>query len=189
VLPDTADVVTGEPIATSKMTFVECADDVDGADLLAPQTPSAGANKELRAVEFLVASLRDGEWHDSAGLKALAGSQGISERTLKRAAQSLDVEHERRGFPSTTWWRLPQSGRGFTQSNGPTMARLPEPPNHEGNERPEVIVGPEVLAGVEPGLAGRFWLARDGRWRSLVEEPPRWLAEVVETAEMPPSSK
>jgi hypothetical protein len=64
--------------------------------------------------------LADGDWHDSAGLKALAGGQRLSERTLKRAAQELEVDHERRGFPSTTWWRLPQSGHAFSPETGPT---------------------------------------------------------------------
>jgi hypothetical protein len=40
------------------------------------------------------------------GLKMLAG---VPERTLQRAARELDLEHERQGFPSSTWWRLPQS--------------------------------------------------------------------------------
>jgi hypothetical protein len=52
--------------------------------------------------------LADGEWHEQAGLTTLARGARIRERTLKRAAfEELHVEHERRGYPSTSWWRLP----------------------------------------------------------------------------------
>ena len=89
-----------------KMEFVEVADDVSREDVLGNKP--AGTEKLEQAVEFLKTTLRDGDWHDSAGLVTLAGAQLISERTLRRAAlEELEVEHERRGFPSTTWWRLP----------------------------------------------------------------------------------
>lgn len=100
------------PIETMKLEFVEIAEGVSRDDVLAPQTAS-----ELdRAFQFLADALDDDEWHDSAGLKLLSG---ISERTLKRAAQELEVEYERRGFPATTWWRL-QSGRVPSTESGPT---------------------------------------------------------------------
>ena len=86
------------------------------------------AEKLDDAVEFLEEALADGEWHDSAGLKALAAARRISERTLKRAAQELEVEHERRGFPSSTWWRSPQSGQPLLQN----LARLERPHEYRG---------------------------------------------------------
>jgi hypothetical protein len=96
------------------MQFVEIADDVSREDVLA--APSAGAEKLDTAVTFLKAALVDGEWHDSVGLVTLAGAQRISGRTLRRAAlEALDVEHERRGFPSTTWWRLPSHANPSSQ--------------------------------------------------------------------------
>jgi hypothetical protein len=89
-----------------KMEFVEVAHDVSRDDVLAPRTP--GAEKLDDARTFLEGSLGDGDWHDSAGLVILGRAQGISERTLRRAAfDELRVEHERRGFPASTWWRLP----------------------------------------------------------------------------------
>jgi hypothetical protein len=98
------------------LCFLEVADDVSREDVLVPRP----AETELdRAFRFLAVALDDDDWHDSAGLKTLAAAQRISERTLKRAAQELEVEHERRGFPSVTWWRL-QSGRPFSQAFGPT---------------------------------------------------------------------
>jgi hypothetical protein len=99
-------VCDGIPIETMVMEFVEIAEDVSREDVLASR--SAGDVKLDEAVAFLKDALVDGDWHDSAGLITLAGGQRISERTLRRAAlDGLEVEHERRGFPSTTWWRLP----------------------------------------------------------------------------------
>jgi hypothetical protein len=112
ILPDTLDADTGQSIVTSKMTFVEIADDVESADLLGPRSGGASDTKLLRGVLFLADTLADGDWHDSVGLKVLAGAQGISERTLQRAAEELPVEHERRGFPSETHWRLRSRARG-----------------------------------------------------------------------------
>jgi AAA domain len=97
-------ICDGLPIDTMKMEFVEIAEDVSREDVLAARP--AGTEKLEEAVEFLAGALSDGDWHDSAGLVQLA--VGISERTLRRAAlEELHVEHERRGFPSSTWWRLP----------------------------------------------------------------------------------
>ena len=107
----------GAKISTSRMRFVEFAEDIDRNDVLSERRDRESADEKLTtAVVWLIRALVDGDWHDSAGLKALAGSEGISERTLKRAAQELGVEHERRGFPSSTYWRhsyatpLPNSG-------------------------------------------------------------------------------
>jgi hypothetical protein len=92
------------PIEVMTMQFVEIAEGVSRDDVLASRP--AGSEKLDEAVEFLESALADGEWHDSVGLVQLA--VGISERTLRRAAlEELQVEHERRGFPSSTWWRLP----------------------------------------------------------------------------------
>jgi hypothetical protein len=93
------------PIEVMTMQFVEIADDVSREDVLA--TSAAGAEKLDAAIEFLQGALADGDWHDSAGLVKLAAAQRISERTLRRAAlEALQVEHERRGYPSTTWWKV-----------------------------------------------------------------------------------
>jgi KaiC/GvpD/RAD55 family RecA-like ATPase len=147
---------TGEAVVTSRMRYLEDAGDVDRADVLAePRTRDDG---ELgRALLFLVDALADGDWHDSAGLKALAGAQGISERTLKRASRELDVEHERRGFPSTTWWRLAsQASRAALAPTeaGPTAGEGENP--HGSAEPQEALppVGPVGPAGIEDGPTG-----------------------------------
>jgi archaellum biogenesis ATPase FlaH len=119
VLPDTLDPATGKQIETSRMVFLEYANDVDGDDLLGPRERKD--EKTTTAMAFLAEALRDGEWHDSAGLKMLAGSAGISERTLQLASQDLDVEIERKGFPSVTWWRLPQSRKDLTHKSCATV--------------------------------------------------------------------
>jgi KaiC/GvpD/RAD55 family RecA-like ATPase len=117
---DTLDPETGRPIITSRMVYVEDADDVEREDILDERDRSHdGGDRLARAVVFLIGALADGGWHDSAGLKTLAGAQGISERTLKRAAKELDVEHERRGFPSSTYWRL-KLGQRSPHNGGPT---------------------------------------------------------------------
>jgi archaellum biogenesis ATPase FlaH len=122
VLPDTVDPDTGRPIETSRMAFVEYATDVDSEDLLGPR--DRGDRKEDHAAAFLAVVLLDGDWHDSAGLKTIAASTGIRERTLQLAAGDLGVEHERRGFPSTTWWRLPQSRKEAPHESCATVEPL-----------------------------------------------------------------
>jgi hypothetical protein len=107
-------VCDGVPIETMVMEFVEIADDVSREDVLASRP--AGDAKLDKAIAFLREVLADGEWHDSVGLVTLAGAQKIFERTLRRAAlDELEVEHERRGFPSTTWWRLPSHANSSPQ--------------------------------------------------------------------------
>lgn len=117
VIPKTI-IATGGLIDVMTMEFVEVADGVSHNDVLASRPATVERLED--AIEFLTDALRDGDWHDSAGLKTLAGAQRIAERTLKRAAQELDAEHERRGFPSSTWWRLPQLGQPLTPNLGPT---------------------------------------------------------------------
>jgi hypothetical protein len=116
VEPLTIDSPAG-PLEVMTLVFVEIADDVSREDVLASERGS----KADVAVAFLRDALADGEWHDSAGLKLLAAAaKKISERTLKRAAAELEVEYESRGFPASTWWRLPQLGQHPTPDFGPT---------------------------------------------------------------------
>jgi hypothetical protein len=105
VLTNLIDPTDGRPVETARMLFVEYADDVDGADVLAGRGGSD--DKTSTAVSFLREACRDGGWHEAKRVKELAESAGIRERTLQRAAESVNMESERRGFPSSTWWRLP----------------------------------------------------------------------------------
>jgi hypothetical protein len=115
VAPETIEV-DGEPYEVMTMQFVEIAEDISREDVLAPRS----TDKVDEAAVFLRDALADGDWHDSFGLKALASAKRIRERTLKRASADLEVEVERRGFPSSTYWRLPQSGRPPSPQSGPT---------------------------------------------------------------------
>jgi hypothetical protein len=145
-LPDTVDPETGGAIVTSRMVFVEVADDIDGAELLGPRNGADEATKELQAATFLVETLADCDWHDSAGLKKLAGAQGISARTLQRAAQELSVEYDERGFPRSTWWRLPSRA---TTTPAP-MAQLGIPHGY-AESGPVAPVAPPRYWGIEDG--------------------------------------
>jgi len=83
------------------------------------------------AQEWLRAALADRGWHDSDGLKTLAVAAGIRRRTLERAAQGLGVEHERRGFPASTWWRRPAAPTPSTDAPaGADLAQQANPHQH-----------------------------------------------------------
>ena len=99
---DRIDPATGEPIVTARMAFVEYADDVDSADVLGLKT-----TKTETAETLLEALLADGDWHESNGLRTLLSAASYNARMAQRAAKALRVEQERRGFPASTWWRLP----------------------------------------------------------------------------------
>lgn len=109
------DPETGEPIRASRMLFVEQADDVDGADVLSQNTTKAEQAESLLAV-----TLADGEWHESTAVKELLATRGVSERTVQRAANRLRVDTDRRGMPSSTWWRLPAVAPNSSPNNGAT---------------------------------------------------------------------
>jgi hypothetical protein len=103
MLPDRIDPNTGDRVVTARMVFVEYADDVDSADVLGPQKTT----KTETAETLLKAMLADGDWHESDGLKKLLAAAGYGDHIVKRAAKDLGVAYERRGFPASTWWRLP----------------------------------------------------------------------------------
>lgn len=138
VILDTVDPHSGFPIVTSRMVFVELTD-LSADDVLGRDTSADG--KTDHAVQMLWGMLRDGEWHESAGLKKLAGALGVTERTLKRAAQDLAVEVERRGFPSVTWWRLPLVGPTEPPNFGPTR-EIAQPGRSPADSDPVGPVGP-----------------------------------------------
>jgi hypothetical protein len=137
VLPETRDPESGQPIETSRMTFVEIAEDVDRNDVLAKH---AAADKTVRAEDVLSVILADGEWHDGAAVKQLTDGVGINDRTLQRAAKELGVEYERRGFPASSWWHLPVAPgmparvgatAGSVQPSGLRAAEAPVAPNSD----------------------------------------------------------
>jgi hypothetical protein len=146
VLPGTLDPDTGLEIVTSRMVFVEFAEDVDSADVLTSRRADGG-EKETKAAAFLAGSLWDGEWDDSAGVKASAAGEGISERTLQRAAKDLGVEADWRGFPASTWWRLASRAKGTPKNDGATV----EPASLSQKQGAVAPVAPDLFGDATDG--------------------------------------
>jgi hypothetical protein len=117
ILPETLDAASGRPIATARMRFVEIADDVDGSAVL---TPRKEPPKREQAETGLARLLADGDWRESGPVKTALRDAGYSGRTIERAAESLGVEAERRGFPARTSWRLPPVAPPLLHMGGAT---------------------------------------------------------------------
>ncbi len=150
VLPETRDPETGEPIETSRMTFVEVADDVDRNEVLAKHS---GAEKTVRAEDVLAVILADGDWHDGAAVKQLTESVNINDRTLQRAAKDLGVEYERRGFPASTWWRLPVAPSAVAPGMSPKVGATGDLAQTSGLHDAPAPVAPRLGEKV-PGATG-----------------------------------
>jgi RecA-family ATPase len=95
-----------EPIVTSKMVYVEDAEDVDPYRVL-EHREQRPLTKRDRAATLLTALLADGEWHDREPLEQIATAQDIGRRTFEMAAGTLGVESDRHGVPPRARWRLP----------------------------------------------------------------------------------
>lgn len=138
ILLDTRDPETGEQIVTSRMEFVEVAAGIDRDTILGSSRRDQG-EQVSKAAEWLEGVLADGDWHDSAGVKKLADGQDITERTLQRAAMELEVEHERRGFPSSTYWRLPPvTPTPIHTTVGATVEGDPNPHERKASEHTQI---------------------------------------------------
>jgi putative DNA primase/helicase len=143
----------GRPLESSAMVFVEDAGELVLADLLAEISANGEQPKATRALQLLADLLADGGWHDSAGLKTLIGAHGISEPTIKRAAQELAVESKRSGFPASTWWRLAaQSAHPLSHPDEPTGPTDANPHKQAVLGDPDDALGPSRLtpAGHKP---------------------------------------
>ena len=95
-----------EQIVTSRMVYVEDAEDVDPYRVL-ERREERPPTKHDRAATLLTALLADGRWHDREPLEEIATLQGIGRRTFERAAGTLGVESDRHGVPPRARWRLP----------------------------------------------------------------------------------
>jgi hypothetical protein len=95
-----------QTIETSKLVYVEDAEDVDPYAVLEHFEPRA-RTKTDDAASYLLALLGGGTWRKRGEVEDAAAAAGISRRTLERAAAQLGVESKREGFPATGWWRLP----------------------------------------------------------------------------------
>ena len=157
------------------MEFVEVADDVSRDDVLAAQPVAREARRRRSRSSRTRSPTATGTTRP--GSSKLAGAQRISERTLRRAAlEELEVEHERRGFPSTTWWRLPQSCQPLPPRLGMTgRGRM-----DTGVAAPAESSRANDSGGRHDCAHPRLWLARDGVWRCRECEPPAFPGEVLE---------
>jgi hypothetical protein len=123
--------------------------EVDGfraEDLLRPAPDAGDRSAREEAGEFLVMALGDGDWHDSREVKQAARRDGIGDKPLRRARETLGVETDRRGQGSehSSWWRLvhsctPPAASVGTSGEG-TSGREPESPYGDGDP-----------GGIEPG--------------------------------------
>lgn len=62
-----------------------------------------------RAIKLLQRHMKPGVKHSGQELIELARDDGISIRTISRAADDLGVVKGRDGFQGKSWWRLPES--------------------------------------------------------------------------------
>lgn len=144
LLPE-IDPETGRQIVTSRMRFLEIAEGIDRDSILGAERGERSGERMDEAEGWLRDVLSDGEWHRSQDVKDDAEREGIAERTLQRAFKDLEVDAERRGFPSETWWRLPQSRQPLSTNHGATEG--PAPVNAL---RPSI----SPVAPVAPGTVG-----------------------------------
>lgn len=79
----------------------------------------------------------------STDVKTAARKAGISERSVKRAAQSIDVAYEQKGFPRRTWWSLPSEASRATSENTPPVS-CPTGPTGPTESDKGKQVGPTV---------------------------------------------
>ena len=162
VLPDEIDATTGKPVETSRLVFVGFAEDVRAGDVL---RSDKGGDKEKQAAQFLGDELADGEWHESADVKAKAEAQGIAARTLKRAAKNLGYEFRTEGFPMRTLWRLPIGPGTVGPTTGPPGAGPIVGAVSGAGARPSEPtvgpVGPPAPAGAPDGPAALLWAVPD----------------------------
>lgn len=150
VLPGTLDLETGEPIVTSRMSFVEVADDFDGADVLGPKR-----TKTETAETVLAAILADGDWHESNDVKRVMDAANFKQRTLQRAMKYLGVQIERRGFPSQTVWRIPLDGATAAPVAPTAVAPSTSPKDGGTVDSAQPSRSDAPAASVAPSSAGR----------------------------------
>jgi AAA domain len=74
----------------------------------APPPPAGEARTAAR--DLIAAALADGDWHPAAPIITECAEHEVHERAARRAARDIGIEHERRGFPAASWWRIVQSG-------------------------------------------------------------------------------
>lgn len=106
---EAVEVTVGETTVETHRLVAVGVSEINGAGLLGADRDDPPATQRERAVELLADLLGDGEWKRAKTLKEAATNQGLSTRTLQRAAREAGVEDRRTTYPGVTWWRLPAS--------------------------------------------------------------------------------
>jgi len=120
----------GETIETNQLVLIgEC--DTRADELIDSRSNDERTDTDA-AGEWLGDELADGQWRESREIKARAKAAGHSERTLKRAKQTLGIEDRREGFPAVSEWRLtvgptPTGPTGGTEVGPTGPTRMLEP--------------------------------------------------------------
>jgi hypothetical protein len=138
------------PITVARMVYVEDADDISREDVLAPLPAVPG--KLLEAQALIVSELAGGR-RPSAEVKATGLKQGLSDRTLKRAAQELEVivEDETTDSGRVTFWSLPEGvGPSSMPQSWPDPPDAASPHGYAESERPAGGSGQISDAGPTP---------------------------------------
>lgn len=147
---------TGEVMHVARV--VELGESPVSVDQIINRDVTEGTDRDDRdeAARWLEDYLREHGEVASNDVKA-AGKKdaGISERTLKRAAQEIGIEYMPRGFPRKTYWSLPTVG---PRSNGPSVSGPTGPtgPTGADQHRHSRQTGPETQLGhtLERGPTG-----------------------------------
>lgn len=107
----------GSQIETSRLTLG--AESEVKAEDIGRRADDNGAGADARA--FLTAYLHDGQEHNRRDIIAAAAKEGLAERTVRRAANSLKVKMARRGTGTEhrSVWSLP-AGEGSNDLCGPS---------------------------------------------------------------------
>lgn len=118
-LPDTE----GNTFSVSRLEHLGDSE-IPGEALVADTSDDTPAGKLERATELLADQLEDGNWRKKGEIMKIGKAQGITPRTLERAAKTAEVERKQEGVPAVGYWRLPTFAKQFGE---PDLANLPKP--------------------------------------------------------------
>jgi hypothetical protein len=140
---------------------------------------------------LILAELAQGR-RPSSDVKEAGAREGISARTMQRAAAELEVviEDEATDSGRVTYWSLPDwlGGRDTPRlSQSGATPSTPLEHKDSGVASGGSCHDSETGDGATPSgclehPGGRFWRARDGVWRCLVCEPAALRSEILQVA-------
>lgn len=140
-LPDT----DGSTFEVSRLEYLGDSE-VRGEELVGDHSEETPAGKLERATELLAEQLEDGTWRKKGEIIKIGKVQGITPRTLERAAKTAGVQRKQKGSPAVGYWRLPTFAKQFGE---PTLANLHKPHDQAESEGSTAQVR-QALEGGEP---------------------------------------